>query len=66
MNDEKLYLEYLERLGRTTDQVIASRDALTDALEEYIEAIQEWTFYSVVDFVRNKCRTTDTEKGGAE
>ena len=54
MNDEKLYMEYLEQLGRTTDSVIAARDALTDALEDYIEAVQKWTFFSAVDFVRNR------------
>lgn len=48
MNDEKLYMEYLEQLGRTTDSVIAARDALTDVLEDYIEAVQEWTFSALL------------------
>lgn len=51
---EKIYLDYLEQRGHTSERVIAARNALDEALEEYIEAVQEWEFNSTIDFVQSK------------
>lgn len=51
---EKIYNEYLEQKGYASEKVIAARNALDEALEEYIEAIQEYEFNSTIDFVQSK------------
>lgn len=59
---EKIYLEYLEQGGYTSERVIAARNALDEALEEYIEAIQEWEFNSTLDFAEGKSKMPEQRK----
>lgn len=60
---DNLYSEYMEKKAPAPYRVIAARDALHDAFDEYVEALQEWEFNSTVDFISNRAFP---EKGDRE
>lgn len=52
---EKLYMEYLNQKGNASQGVIKARGAYEEALENYVEAVQEWEFHETVDFMQMHC-----------
>lgn len=52
--DKEKYFAYLEQKGHAPQNVIEARNAYEKALEDYIEAVQEWEFSCTVEFVNNR------------
>lgn len=63
MCNEEFYLEYLEQRRHAPNELIAARKAFHNALEDYIEALQECEFFSTIDFLQNRSRAEETKKG---
>lgn len=51
---EKLYMEYLNQKGNASQEVIKARDTYEDALENYLEAVQEHEFNSTTEFIQKR------------
>lgn len=52
---EKLYMEYLEQKENASQEVIKAHGAYEDALENYVEAVQEYEFHETADFMQKHC-----------
>ena len=63
MCNEEFYLEYLKQRRHAPNKLIAARKAFHNALEDYIEALQECEFFSTIDFLQNRSRAEETKKG---
>lgn len=51
---EKLYMEYLKQKGHVSQEVIKARDAYEEALENYVETVEEQEFYETTEFLQKR------------
>lgn len=62
---EKIYEEYNESLETAPAKVRNAYQAMHNAFEEYLCAIEEWTFRTAFEFGQNYAAKTENKKGGA-
>lgn len=62
---EKIYEEYNESLGTAPESVRNAYHAMHVAFEEYLCAIEEWTFRTAFEFGQNYAAIAEMKKGGA-
>lgn len=62
---EKIYEEYNESLGTAPESVRNAYDAMHDAFEEYLCAVDEWIFRTAFEFGQNYAAIAEMKKGGA-
>ena len=58
----KIYDEYNENLGHAPERVTNAYQAMHDAFEEYLCAIEEWTFRTAFEFGRDYAAKTEMRK----
>lgn len=51
---EDIYSEYLSQKDCASARVVAARDALHAAFDEYLDALQEWEYNCTVKFIRSR------------
>ncbi|MCI8374908.1 MAG: hypothetical protein HFI29_05655 [Lachnospiraceae bacterium] len=59
---EKIYEEYCENLGEAPDSVKNAYQAMHDAFEEYLCAVEEWTFRTAFEFGLNYAAKAEMRK----
>ena len=62
---EKIYEEYNGSLGTAPESVRNAYSAMHDAFDEYLCAVEEWTFRTAFEFGRNYAAREEMKKGGA-
>lgn len=62
---ERIYEDYNENLGQAPERVRNAYQAMYNAFEEYLCAIEEWTFRTVFEFGRDYAAEAEVKKGGA-
>lgn len=59
---EKIYEEYCEGLGTAPDSVRNAYQAMHNAFEEYLCAVEEWTFRTSFEFGQNYVAKAEIRK----
>lgn len=62
---EKIYEEYNESLGTAPDSVRSAYQAMNDAFEKYLCAVEEWTFRTAFEFGQNYAARAEMRKRSA-